>query len=78
MYRNCLKIDDFAKCSDDLAQARDYAFSSGREFGLAVGLIPIPLAWGAAYICLWLTRWVRRGFQKDAIPVYDLKDGRLK
>jgi hypothetical protein len=29
--------------------------------GLAVGLIPIPLGWLAAYIVVWTTRWVWAG-----------------
>jgi hypothetical protein len=29
---------------------------------LVVGLIPIPLGWGFAYLVLFIVRWIRKGF----------------
>ena len=35
-----------------------------RALAANAAVFPIPLGWLAAYVCLWLTRWVSRGFAK--------------
>jgi hypothetical protein len=35
-----------------------------REHAAIVAFIPVPLGWGAAYLLLFLVRWIRRGFVK--------------
>lgn len=43
-------------------QTYEAAMANNVSSALLAGLIPIPIGWAIVYICLWLARWVRRGF----------------
>jgi hypothetical protein len=53
---------DFSRCSGEF-EKMFYTFAEGSWGNVAfVALAPIPFAWLVAYIIVWLTRWIRRGF----------------
>jgi hypothetical protein len=64
-------------CADQFESTFRSYRDLAKEEALLAATIPILAGWAFAYVALALTRWVRRGFQKDTIPVYDLKDGKL-
>jgi hypothetical protein len=39
-----------------------------RVGAVMIALGPVPLGWGLAYLVLFLTRWVRRGFENTKNP----------
>jgi hypothetical protein len=40
-------------------------FARRHQNQIAASLFPIPLFWLAAYICVWLARWLRWSFEKE-------------
>ena len=43
------------------AAERDVKYEHEAATGMA--LLPLPFAWGFAYLALFVTRWIKRGFQ---------------
>jgi len=67
VFNKC--VQEFEAKNPDTCSKRsaDYAVNSlpnERIEAAAVALIPLPLAWGFAYLCLFLVRWVKRGFPR--------------
>jgi hypothetical protein len=55
-------ITTLAECDKRNADYNAKTYS-GEWIGAAVvAFVPVPLGWGFAYLALFLTRWIRRGF----------------
>ena len=52
---------DLQFCSDKEAPWREHALSGSLENSAFVAIAPVVLVWLAAYLLLWLTRWVLAG-----------------
>jgi hypothetical protein len=49
-------------------QSTDYLATNAAKWNpriesAIVGIVPVPFAWGLAYLVLFLVRWVKRGFE---------------
>jgi hypothetical protein len=65
VFNKCM--EEFAAKYPDTCSTRstDYAVSAlpgERIEAIVVALVPVPFAWGLAYLVLFLVRWVKRGF----------------
>jgi hypothetical protein len=49
-------------CGQNSRESRSQFFETIWTDDLSVALVPVPLGWLAAYICLSVFRWVKRGF----------------
>jgi hypothetical protein len=54
-----INADDF--CTKTWANFNVSALHEERVEALTVALLPVPVAWGLAYLVLFLIRWVKRG-----------------
>ena len=54
--------DNTEQCSLNAYAYLERAARFERIDATVVALVPVPLAWGAAYFALFLFRWVRKGF----------------
>jgi hypothetical protein len=52
------------QCQKDLNKSSAWASSEARIVAAFVALVPVILGWAVAYLALFLTRWVRRGFAR--------------
>lgn len=66
MTAGCYQVKSAAQCSADWSEHFQAVQRPGQLDVVLFALVPIPLGWGIAYLCLWLARWVRRGFQQSA------------
>jgi hypothetical protein len=49
-------------CEDSSVRQMMSDLKQERVEAATVALVPVPLAWGFAYLALFLMRWVKRGF----------------
>ncbi len=54
-------IDADDVCTKKWAHFNVSALHEERVEALTVALVPVPIAWGLAYLALFLIRWVKRG-----------------
>jgi hypothetical protein len=64
---NCISDQHGQETPDNhfLKKEQDYlnnSFASERDDALFVAFVPIPLAWGFAYLLIFIVRWIKRGF----------------
>ena len=52
-----------AKCTKESEDYAVNAIPSERLGAAIVAFGPVPVAWGGAYLVIFLTRWVKRGFE---------------
>lgn len=52
----------FNECNKQADDSLALALTNARLDATFVALVPVPLAWGFAYLALFLVRWVKRGF----------------
>jgi len=60
---SCEKADNWQGSPECDARSTDYLASvSPWPETAIVAFVPVPLAWGTAYLLLFLVGWIRRGF----------------
>jgi hypothetical protein len=52
----------FNQCNKEADDSLALALTNARLAGALVAFVPVPFAWGAVYLSLFLVRWVRKGF----------------
>ena len=50
----------------DQFRLRELQYANAERLAPWFALVPIPVAWFIVYVFVWLTHWVRRGFQPTA------------
>jgi hypothetical protein len=59
-------ITTLAECDKRMTDYEAETYSGEWADAAIVAFVPVPLAWGLAYLTLFLTRWIKRGFRKTA------------
>jgi hypothetical protein len=57
---------DTDKCYREAMDSATRQLPYEREEAAIVALVPVPFAWAAAYLLLFLVRWVRKGFRAES------------
>lgn len=63
VINDCLdEHHDANECTKQGYKYLDGARASDLMMASIVGIVPVPFAWGFAYLMLFTVRWIRRGF----------------
>jgi len=57
---------EFAKCGQDYRGTYQAYAPAPLTYATGFAFLLLPFFWLAAYLTIWITKWVRRGFRSDA------------